>query len=87
MALIKCPDCGTSVSDAAAKCPNCSRPIASPKNRNGEAALSVLFGLGLCWLWFGPRVYIVFPFDTGIMGIILLISGVVLFARQAPAAK
>ena len=29
MALIDCPDCGRSVSDAAAACPDCARPIAS----------------------------------------------------------
>lgn len=28
MALINCPDCGTEVSDAAAACPKCARPIA-----------------------------------------------------------
>ncbi|WP_243049348.1 zinc-ribbon domain-containing protein [Dyella sp. RRB7] len=28
MALIKCPDCGTDVSDAAPACPKCGRPIA-----------------------------------------------------------
>ena len=28
MALIDCPDCGTQVSDMAAACPNCARPIA-----------------------------------------------------------
>jgi uncharacterized membrane protein YvbJ len=29
MALIKCSDCGTEVSDAAAACPKCARPIAA----------------------------------------------------------
>jgi DNA-directed RNA polymerase subunit RPC12/RpoP len=29
MALIKCPDCGTEVSDAAAACPKCARPISA----------------------------------------------------------
>ena len=28
MALIKCPDCGAQVSDSAASCPSCARPIA-----------------------------------------------------------
>lgn len=31
MALIKCPDCSTAVSDKADKCPNCHCPIASEK--------------------------------------------------------
>ena len=28
MALIKCPDCGKAVSDAAPACPDCARPMA-----------------------------------------------------------
>ena len=31
MALIKCPECGTEVSEKAEKCPKCAYPI-SPKN-------------------------------------------------------
>ena len=30
MALIRCPDCGSEVSDAAPACPKCGRPIAPP---------------------------------------------------------
>ena len=30
MALIKCPECSTQVSDKAAGCPSCGRPIAAP---------------------------------------------------------
>lgn len=30
MALIRCPDCGKEFSDAAAACPNCGRPNATP---------------------------------------------------------
>lgn len=83
MALIMCPDCGTEVSDAASSCPKCARPIKRKKKRTGEAVLSIIFGLGLCWAWFGARVYIFFPLDTALMGVILLLSGVVLFARQS----
>lgn len=83
MALITCPDCGSSVSDAAPKCPKCARPLKAKKNRTGEAVLSVLLGLGACWLWFGAHVYLMFSFDTAIIGVILLLSGVVLFAKQA----
>ena len=31
MALIKCPECGTDVSDKAEKCPKCAYPL-NPKN-------------------------------------------------------
>lgn len=29
MALIRCPDCGRDVSDAATHCPHCGRPLAA----------------------------------------------------------
>lgn len=31
MALINCPDCETQVSDAAATCPKCARPMSGPQ--------------------------------------------------------
>jgi len=34
MALIKCPDCSTAVSDRADKCPNCHCPIAISKSNH-----------------------------------------------------
>ena len=64
MALIKCPDCGTDVSDAAAACPKCARPIAGQtsvrahrapaaaksKNVTGGFVLLVFVCLGL-WIY------------------------------------
>jgi len=64
MALIKCPDCGTDVSDAAAACPKCARPIAGQtvvrayraqapaksKNLSGGFVLLVFVCLGL-WIY------------------------------------
>lgn len=38
MALIKCPDCGTDVSDAAPACPKCGRPIAREPAQAVEAS-------------------------------------------------
>ena len=38
MALINCPDCGTEVSDAAAACPKCSRPISARLPAQAAAA-------------------------------------------------
>lgn len=42
MALIKCPECGTMVSDKARTCPQCAYPIAEEKNRG---KVWVKFGL------------------------------------------
>lgn len=68
MALIKCPDCGADVSDAAAACPKCARPIAaqvmnqaaqarrSPaaksKHLSGGSVLFVFIFLGLVIYYF-----------------------------------
>lgn len=31
MALVRCPDCGSEVSDSAPACPRCGRPIAAAR--------------------------------------------------------
>ena len=63
MALINCPDCGTEVSDAAAVCPKCARPIApvathirpsAPAQKKGVGAgfaLLVFLALG-GWIYY-----------------------------------
>ncbi|MGN6728611.1 MAG: hypothetical protein ACTHJG_02125, partial [Rhodanobacteraceae bacterium] len=64
MALIQCPDCGSSVSDAAPACPQCARPIAAaapmsrtaapPQKKTGVSAgftLLVLLALG-AWIYY-----------------------------------
>ena len=89
MALIECSDCHSQFSDAAAACPKCGRPNAPGKkspNLNGAATLAVLLGIGSCWLWFGERLYLIFPADTLIFGGVLLLYGVILFAK-APGRK
>ena len=53
MALIQCPDCGNDVSDQAAACPKCARPLRRHVSTTGKRAilLSVagllLFGCGV----------------------------------------
>ncbi|MEO6803747.1 MAG: hypothetical protein ABI197_10960, partial [Granulicella sp.] len=65
MALIKCQDCGTDVSDAAPACPKCARPIAMEvrqsdrlqrlpapaRNSNSLSAGFVVFALVCLGLW------------------------------------
>lgn len=82
MALIKCADCGIDVSDSANACPKCGKPTKVRKNRTGEAVLSTLLGLGGCWMWFGSRGYLMFPYDTAIIGGVLLLNGIALFAKR-----
>ncbi len=33
MALIKCPECGKEISDAAVKCPNCGYPVKAEQKK------------------------------------------------------
>jgi hypothetical protein len=40
MALIRCPDCGHKVSDLAAACPECARPIAAAQEAKAVRAVS-----------------------------------------------
>jgi hypothetical protein len=54
MSLIACPDCSTSVSDAAPACPKCGRPIAATtieqtgKNVKGTQLLGAMLTIGGC---------------------------------------
>ena len=44
MALIKCPECGRSVSEMASSCPDCGYPIAG--NISGEVYFKIMAGMG-----------------------------------------
>lgn len=51
MALMKCPDCGKEVSDAAPTCPGCGRPMAETSRKKsgttaGEILGSIIFLAG-----------------------------------------
>lgn len=62
MALIKCPDCSTEVSDAAHSCLKCGRPInpvaasgekVTPQGANTFLFATIGFALGFTLLWGG----------------------------------
>jgi hypothetical protein len=58
MPLIKCPDCGNEVSDQAATCIKCGRPIAAPQQPSPAAGESPV-----PWMrWFVVLVIIVIAF-------------------------
>jgi len=44
MALTKCPDCFHTVSELAAACPECGRPLRQRASRNVAAVLAILLG-------------------------------------------
>lgn len=62
MALIKCADCASEVSDAAPACPKCGRPVqtmapagekVSPQQANTFLFATIGFALGFTLLWGG----------------------------------
>ena len=68
MALINCPDCGTQISDLAAACPSCARPVKKRKKPWGAVSFSgLVFGLVLLALNFNGVVFFL-PFDTLVLG-------------------
>ena len=84
MALIACPDCGSTVSDAAASCLECGRPIrATPlaatrtakilktTTQGGDSRAGCLAVAGIVLL------FVAFP-----LGVIVLLSGAGLFLWQ-----
>lgn len=78
MALIKCPDCQTEISDSALACPNCGKP--SKKVRNKEidqrqmaGCLVAILGVIAC------LVGTVIPFAY-FFGIVFLLAGLVYIA-------
>ena len=82
MALAKCPECSSDISDQAEACPKCGHPLVrNKKGRSGSAFLSILLGIGACWLWFGPHWYFIFPMASAIFGAVLLLNGVIQYSK------
>jgi len=71
MALIKCPECQTEISDKAKKCPQCACPITSD-NQQGKVQTIELTGKKYkLHLTLSSALMIL----TGIIGIVLFIVG------------
>lgn len=86
MALVNCSECSTEVSAAAVSCPKCGHPLlqSKPKSKSkNQATLAILLGIGSCWLWFGAQAIFIFPYDSAIFGAILLLYGVIQFAKKS----
>ena len=80
--LVDCQECGKRFWRLAESCPNCGNPVSKPKKKpTREATLAVLLGIGSCWLWFGPHLYFIFPMDSALFGAVLLLYGVIKFAK------
>ena len=49
MALIKCKECGTKISEKARFCPNCGRPISSSPTDVVARAFGIIIGIILVY--------------------------------------
>lgn len=83
MALIKCIECGTEVSDLAEKCPKCAYPISSKKEEakvqiieQTSKKLKMQLVIGTVVLILGFIFWGMFGSDS--IGIIFLILGVIM---------
>ena len=77
MALIKCPECGSEISEQAEECPKCAFPINAPKKTSSTIrVICALFGVGFLALCFGGRFIFFFPYDTAILGGLLLLVAI-----------
>jgi len=83
MALIKCIECGTEVSDLAEKCPKCAYPISSKKEESKvqiieqtSKKLKMQLAIGSVLLILGFIFWGMFGSDS--IGIIFLILGVIM---------
>ncbi|MBI4869270.1 MAG: TM2 domain-containing protein [Candidatus Wallbacteria bacterium] len=70
MALVKCVDCGSSVSDLAPMCPKCGRPIAALRPGYGRSRTVA----ALLALFLGPTGLHKFYLGNWVQGIIYAIS-------------
>lgn len=63
MALIKCPECGSEVSDSAFKCPKCGKQLRKPKRSIfGKLCLWLFYLYNLLMVaWLGRRGGALFP--------------------------
>lgn len=80
MTLMRCPDCGRNVSDAALTCPTCGRPMRRAGARPGVAAASPgysfeyvskrkIFGVPLVHVVYGPVWLVGFRPARGIVAV------------------
>jgi hypothetical protein len=78
MALVKCPECETNISDKAITCPKCGNPIKKePETSFVLRVFCLLLGIGLLLLWFGGHTMVFFPYDTAIVGAVFALAALV----------
>lgn len=76
MALIKCPDCETDVSDKAAQCVKCGRPIEKPDEEKSAPPI-LLPGLVLALI--GATLFFAMGGLYGwLIGLLAMVSGAVM---------
>ena len=78
MALIKCPECGSEVSDSALKCPKCGKQLRKPKRG--------VFGKLFLWLFYLYNAFMAWWLISGSMEASKVIDTAASEAEKAGAA-
>ncbi len=78
MALIKCPECGSEVSDSALKCPRCGKQLKKPKRG--------VFGKLFLWLFYLYNAFMAWWLISGAMEASKVMDTAVSEAEKAGAA-
>lgn len=84
MALMKCPDCGTEISNQATVCPKCARPLKEKAGWDGFRMSGLILGIFFLVLYFSGFLF-GFPFDTLILGGVLCVATLVVTNNVARA--
>ena len=95
MALIRCPDCDRSVSDAAPTCPGCGRPISDEKPSPPVVAIELtskrfkarmLWGWGIFFLGLVVGSLLLWLGLPGWPGAVISVAGVLVYCSAVAAA-
>lgn len=85
MALVKCPDCGRSVSDLAPTCPGCGRPLIEQETVTIEQTGKRYKGLMVMFFIMAVAGFFLVGVNAG-LGFVFMATGVLMFLFTLIAA-
>jgi hypothetical protein len=81
MALVTCPDCKTEVSDQAATCPKCARPVGAPAKKDSPfifpGLVAAVVGAGLYFGGIGGAYGMMIGMLGMLAGFVMTVVGIV----------
>ena len=83
MTLNNCVECNSEIPSKTSKCPKCGHLHKNVVGESGQTSsklgivLSMILGLGCLIAWFGFGIYFILPYDTAILGAVLVLLVIV----------